>query len=118
MSLRGRLARVVGVAMLCSFGSATQAEDGEFDPFADAILLATSDYLASASQFSVHAEGTFEEVLRFGQKVELSRSADVMVRRPDSQAARARPRGYRDTDTFITMIYLIAAPLGNLLDSI
>jgi transposase len=34
------------------------------------------------------------------------------------QAARARARGYRNTATFITMIYLIAAPLGNLFDSI
>jgi transposase len=34
------------------------------------------------------------------------------------QAARARARGYRNTATYITMIYLIAAPLGNLFDSI
>lgn len=34
------------------------------------------------------------------------------------QAARARARGYRNTATFITMIYLIAAPLGELFDSI
>ena len=34
------------------------------------------------------------------------------------QAARARARGYRNTATFITMIYLIAAPIGNLYDSI
>ena len=34
------------------------------------------------------------------------------------QAARARARGYRNTTTFITMIYLIAAPIGNLFDSI
>jgi transposase len=34
------------------------------------------------------------------------------------QAARARARGYRNTATFITMIYLIAAPLGNIFDSI
>ena len=34
------------------------------------------------------------------------------------QAARARARGYRNTATFITMIYLIAAPLGNLINSI
>lgn len=33
------------------------------------------------------------------------------------QAARARARGYRNTATFITMIYLIAAPLGNLFNS-
>ncbi len=34
------------------------------------------------------------------------------------QAARARARGYRNTETFITMIYLIAAPLGDLFESI
>jgi len=33
------------------------------------------------------------------------------------QAARARARGYSNTETFITMIYLIAAPIGNLLKS-
>ena len=30
------------------------------------------------------------------------------------QAARARARGYRNTTTFATMIYLIAAPLADL----
>jgi transposase len=34
------------------------------------------------------------------------------------QAARARARGYRNTATFITMIYLIAAPLADLFNSI
>ncbi len=34
------------------------------------------------------------------------------------KAARARARGYRNVQTFITMIYLIAAPLGNLFKSI
>ncbi len=33
------------------------------------------------------------------------------------QAARARARGYRNTTTFATMIYLIAAPLGDLFKS-
>jgi len=33
------------------------------------------------------------------------------------QAARARARGYRNTDNFITMIYLIAAPLGKIVKS-
>ena len=31
------------------------------------------------------------------------------------QAARARARGYRNTSTFMTMIYLIGAPLGKIL---
>jgi transposase len=34
------------------------------------------------------------------------------------KAARARARGYRNVQTFITMIYLIAAPLGDLFKSI
>ncbi len=33
------------------------------------------------------------------------------------QAARARARGYRNVRTFITMIYLIAAPLGDIFKS-
>ena len=33
------------------------------------------------------------------------------------QAAMARARGYRNTETFITMIYLIAAPLGDIFKS-
>ena len=33
------------------------------------------------------------------------------------QAARARARGYRNTATFACIIYLIAAPLGNLFAS-
>jgi transposase len=33
------------------------------------------------------------------------------------QAARARARGYRNTDTFITMIYLIGSPAGSILKS-
>ena len=34
------------------------------------------------------------------------------------KAARARARGYRNVATFITIIYLIAAPLQNLFNSI
>ena len=33
------------------------------------------------------------------------------------QSARARARGYRNTTTFATMIYLIAAPLRGLFQS-
>jgi len=33
------------------------------------------------------------------------------------QAAKCRARGYRDDDTFISMIYLLAAPIQNLLKS-
>ena len=34
------------------------------------------------------------------------------------QAARARARGYRNTATYITIIYLLAAPLPHILKSI
>ncbi|RLA16002.1 MAG: ISL3 family transposase, partial [Gammaproteobacteria bacterium] len=33
------------------------------------------------------------------------------------QAARARARGYRNEQTFITMIYLIASPISQILKS-
>jgi len=33
------------------------------------------------------------------------------------QAARARARGYRNTTTFVTIIYLLAAPLPDILKS-
>ncbi|MBL0378701.1 MAG: transposase [Desulfofustis sp. PB-SRB1] len=33
------------------------------------------------------------------------------------QAARARARGYRNPMTFIAMIYLIASPIGNIINS-
>jgi len=33
------------------------------------------------------------------------------------QAARARARGYRNVNTFITMIYLLAAPIEDVLKS-
>jgi hypothetical protein len=33
------------------------------------------------------------------------------------QAARARARGYRNTATFVTIIYLLAAPLPDILKS-
>lgn len=33
------------------------------------------------------------------------------------QAARARARGYRNTETFMTMIYMIASPVGSILKS-
>jgi transposase len=33
------------------------------------------------------------------------------------QAARARARGYRNTQTFMTMIYMIASPAGSILKS-
>ncbi|MDY0096412.1 MAG: transposase, partial [Candidatus Vecturithrix sp.] len=33
------------------------------------------------------------------------------------QAAKARARGYRNPQTFISMIYLLASPVGKLLKS-
>jgi hypothetical protein len=33
------------------------------------------------------------------------------------QAARARARGYRNMETFMTMIYMIGSPGGNILKS-
>ena len=74
---------IIGFLMLVSSAISAQEKGSNFDPFADALLEAASDYLASASEFSVHAEITFEEFLKSQQKVQLSRTVEIMVRRPD-----------------------------------
>jgi len=56
---------------------------GSIDPFVDAMIRQASDYLAMAKSYSLHVETTVEEVSPSGRKIQLSRSADVLVRRPD-----------------------------------
>ncbi len=60
-----------------------QAQNGEIDPFVEQLVKLTSDYLTSADAFRVKAEVTYEEVLTSGKKVQLSRTAEIMLRRPD-----------------------------------
>ena len=52
-------------------------------PQAQRILRQMSDFLAAQREFSVRTEGTLDEVLDSGQKVQVQREGDVHLRRPD-----------------------------------
>ena len=51
-------------------------------PAADRLLREMSAYLASAGEFSFHADVTFDHVLASGQKVQFAASEDVALQRP------------------------------------
>ncbi len=50
---------------------------------ADRLLRQMSAYIASAQQFTFHADITFDHVLPSGQKLQYSASEDVALQRPD-----------------------------------
>lgn len=63
-----------------------------------------------------------ETVIRHRQGIEARWKSEHSTARLEGlnslfQAARARARGYRNPQTFINMIYLIASPVGNILKS-
>ncbi len=60
-----------------------QAQEKVIDPFVEQLIKLTSDYLTSADAFRVKADVTYEEVLTSGKKIQLSRTVEVMLRRPD-----------------------------------
>ena len=64
-------------------GTGTAYSTGSIDPFVDALIKQASDYLAMATSYSLHVDTTVEEVSPSGRKIQLSRSADVLVRQPD-----------------------------------
>jgi hypothetical protein len=64
-------------------GSAVYAASSQIDPFVDVLIRQASDYLLIAKSFSLHSDTTIEEVSSSGQKIQLSRSAEVLVRQPD-----------------------------------
>ena len=104
MTPRHSVYAILGIVILGCFTGPSRAQDRNFDPFADGLIAATSQYLASATQFSMHAEITVEEVLKSGHKIHLSRSADIMVRRPDRLRAeliddKGRRRLFYDGET-------------------
>lgn len=67
------------IAALCV--PVTHAAD--IDPEADRILKSMSEYLGSTKAFSMNADIDFEVVLRDGQKLQLSASAEATVQRPN-----------------------------------
>ena len=79
-------------AMLLCFAGTLDAEplpstqpttQGAIDPLADQILHESCDFLAQSRAFAVHAEIWKDEVLASGHKIQVTRSVDLDVRRPD-----------------------------------
>jgi hypothetical protein len=56
---------------------------GTIDPVADQILRQASDFLSHTQAFSVHAEVWKDLVLPTGHKIQVTRSIDLDLRRPD-----------------------------------
>ena len=60
------------------------------NPAADQILRLSCDYLKQSTGFSVHAEVWKDDVLPSGHKIQVTRSVDLDVRRPDCLFVDAR----------------------------
>ncbi len=63
--------------------SGAQEQASAIDPKADRLLRQMSDYMNTLQQFTFHIESGNDTLLKSGQKLQLSRSLDIFVRRPD-----------------------------------
>ncbi len=84
--MRIRMWLFFGVCLLLlsvpALGSA-QEKESAIDPQAERILRQMSDYLNTFEQFTIRIENTVDTLLSSGQKVQLGRTGDISVRRPD-----------------------------------
>ena len=93
---RGLFLSIVSFGVLAATGNAqTKESDGEdqppqyseelshITPQADGILRRMSEYLKNASEFTFHAEVTYDSVLASGQKIQYGGASKVTVRRPN-----------------------------------
>ncbi len=72
------------VLLVCSPAQAQNSNKGKaVDPKADKILQQMSEYLKSCRQFTVQADTSIDAILDTGYKLQMGRSADVYVQRPD-----------------------------------
>jgi len=73
------------VVLLCARvgAQAPPATQPAVDPVADQILRQCCDFLAKTPAFAVHAEVWKDEVLPSGPKIQVTRSIELDVRRPD-----------------------------------
>ncbi len=76
-------AAVAAIIVASGAWSAEKDPAPAVDPLADRILKAACDYLKTSPQFSFLSEATHEELLDSGQKIQVSESHQVGVRRPD-----------------------------------
>ena len=63
--------------------SVAQEKDASIDPKADSVLRQMSDYMDTLEQFTVRAENGMDTMLPSGQTLQLGRSMEISVRRPD-----------------------------------
>ncbi|QAT84585.1 hypothetical protein EJ065_3016 [Corallococcus coralloides] len=83
------LALLLGVTPLLAGAQQEQAtaertgSEAKVDPQAQRILRQMSDFLAEQREFSVRTEGTLDQVLDSGQKIQLQRAGDVRLQRPN-----------------------------------
>jgi hypothetical protein len=63
--------------------SVAQDKDTSIDPKADSVLRQMSDYMNTLEQFIVRAENGMDTMLPTGQTLQLGRSMEISVRRPD-----------------------------------
>lgn len=67
-----------------------QEKESAIDPKADSILRQMSEYLDTLEQFSFHTENSLDTLLTTGQKLQMGRTVDAFVRRPDRFRANAK----------------------------
>jgi hypothetical protein len=87
MSLIRILLIVVSVSVVLNVSAdeqlTTTAPGPEIDRMTERVLLDACGYLRSADRFTVNVEATYEDVLTTGTRVEYSRQASVVLKRPD-----------------------------------
>jgi len=67
-----------------------QEKESAIDPKADSILRQMSEYLDSLVQFSFNTENSLDTLLTTGQKLQMGRTVDAFVQRPDRFRANAK----------------------------
>ncbi len=78
-----RIVLVASVAVMIVFSSGPAACSQEIDPKADTLLKSMSSFLSGLSAFSVNADVDNEIVTTDGQKIQLSASLTIVIKRPD-----------------------------------
>ena len=84
-----RTRTIVFTSMLCAvmLSFPTFARDSlagqAIDAKADKILRQMSDYLNTLEQFTIHLENSLDTLIENGQKIQLGRSVDVYIKRPN-----------------------------------
>ncbi len=86
--------------LLLSFPALSEGQEKQqtIDPKADTILRQMSEHLNTLLQFSVHVENSLDILLSSGQKLQMGRSGNIFVKRPDR--LRANMRGDRFNQEF------------------